>query len=196
MNAHESFKKNGYAIIKNVLSQEDINRLYQYTLQHMHLGNMDDGQVPGTPAFYQDKEMAALQKKLLPVFENEIQIKLHPSFCYHRVYRTGAVLRQHKDRNACEISVSLNLGQKGTPWDLWILDYDENAKNITFSPGDAVIYRGSALTHWRGKLTDADLVSQVFFHFVDKHGRMRFALKTELLNRFFQRIRKMMGIVY
>ena len=158
MDAHESFKKNGYAIIRNVISQEDIDRLYSYTIQRIHLGNMDDGQVKGTPAFYQDQEIAALQKKLLPLFEKEIKVELFPSFCYHRVYRTGAVLRQHKIPNT-EISDGL-IRTKESMGSLDI-DYNENANNITFS-GDAVIYHGSALTHWRGKLTDADMVSSVF----------------------------------
>lgn len=196
MNGEQDFKEKGYSIIRNLLNQEEAARLYQYALKHMHHGNMDDGQVSGTPAFYQDREMAQLQKKVLPIIEQHIQMNLCSSFCYHRVYKKGAILRQHKDRNACEISVSLNLGQQGKPWDLWILDPDENAVNITFSPGDAVIYRGSKLTHWRGRLIHADHVGQVFFHFVDKNGKMKYALKTELINQFLQRCRKIFGIQY
>lgn len=196
MSTQDDFKKSGYTVVKKLINQDEITRLYEYTLKNIERGNLKDGQVNGTPAFYQDPEMSLLQQKVLPKIEDATGIKLFTTFCYHRIYRTGAVLKAHKDRGACEISVSLNLGQKGAPWDLWLLDFDENTRNIAFEPGDAVIYRGSKLTHWRGKLTDADYVSQVFFHFVDQNSRNTIRLKTELLNRFLARCRRFFGVVY
>lgn len=192
----EEFKKSGYVVVRNMIDLQEAARLYDYTLEIYPRGDMKDGQVPGSPSFYQDKEMVALHDKILPKTEEVLQSKLFSTFCYHRTYRTGAVLRMHKDRKACEIAISMNLGQKGEVWDLWIMDADENAHQLILNPGDAVIYRGCKLRHWRGKLVNADLVSQAFFFFVDGKSWRRIALKTELFHRLVARCRKLLGYTY
>lgn len=196
MTTMEEFKKSGFTIIRNLVDPNETTRLYDYTLKNMEGGDKDDGQVPGSPSFYQDKEIAILQKKLLPKIEASIQVKLLTVFCYHRIYRTGAVLRAHKDSTRAEISATINLGQHGTPWDLWLLDYNENAHCVTLTPGDALIYYGHHLTHWRGKLEKADCVSQAMFHFVNKHGKNTFAVKLEAVRKIRKRCRQLFGIAY
>ena len=124
-NAAAEFKKSGYVVLRNIVDKDEVTKLYEYTLNNAGRGNMNDGQVPGSPSFYQDKEVVNLQKKLLPKFAEAIQVKLLPVFCYNRIYRTGAVLRMHQDSARAEISVSINLGQKGDLWDLWLIDYEE-----------------------------------------------------------------------
>lgn len=196
MDAVNQFKQLGYVIIKNLVSSDEVSRLYQYTLTNMGKGNLDDGQVPGSPSFYQDKEVAALQKTLMPEIEKKIQTALTPVFCYHRIYRTGAVLRMHKDSPRAEISVTINLGQQGGPWSLWLVDYNENTVQATLMPGDALVYHGNKLFHWRGKLEHADLVAQIMFHCVDRNGKNGFSAKLEFVRRIRKRFREIMGISY
>lgn len=196
MSTANLFKKTKYAVIRNLIDVGEASRLYKYTLQNLNNGNLKDDQAPGSPSFYQDKEMIMLHQKLLPAIEQSLNMKLFPTFCYYRTYRTGAILRAHKDRKACEISISLNLGQEGVPWDLWLLDDDENAWNITLMPGDGLIYRGCQLMHWRGKLVNADYVSQVFFFFVDPSGLLgKVTIQFELLKKFLKQCRNYFGIV-
>ena len=190
------FKKLGYVVLKNLVPTADLSRLYQYTLENMGRGNLDDGQVPGSPSFYQDREVVKLQKKLLPALEAAIDMQLLPVFSYHRVYRKGAILRAHKDSSRAEISASINLGQRGEPWDLWLLDYEENPHKVTLAPGDALLYNGLNLCHWRGKLTASDFVSQIMFHFVDKNGKNTFAAKAELFRKLRQGCRRLLGVTY
>lgn len=196
MNSAEDFKQLGYTVIKNIISDAEVNRLYEYTLKIMPSGNLDDGQVPGSPSFYQDQEVVALQKKLFPTIEAAIQVKLIPVFCYNRIYRTGAILRMHKDSNRAEISATINLGQQGEPWDLWLVDYNENTHKVTLGPGDALVYYGNKLYHWRGKLTDSDVVSQIMFHYVDKNGKNTRAARVELVGKIRKRCRQLFGIAY
>lgn len=192
----EQFKKSGYIVIRQMITQDEAQKLYQYTLEKLALGNADDGQVPGSPSFYQDKEVAKLQKKLAPMIEAAIQTSLIPVFCYHRVYRTGAVLRIHKDSTRAEISATMNLGQKGEPWDISLVDYDENTQHIKLYPGDALIYFGNRLHHWRGKLINADLVSQIMFHFVSRNFKNAIYAKFEIVRKLRKRCREWMGIAY
>jgi uncharacterized protein YceK len=42
-----------------------------------------------------------------------------PTYTYARVYTPGAILSRHTDRDACEISITLNLNQD-TKWPIWI----------------------------------------------------------------------------
>lgn len=196
VNSVEQFKTHGYLVIRNLMTHDDALTLYQYTLSRLTLGNADDGQVPGSPSFYQDMEVAKLQKSLTPSIENAIQTSLIPVFCYHRIYRTGAVLRMHKDSARAEISATINLGQKGEPWDLWLVDYDENTQNIKLFPGDALIYYGNRLHHWRGKLVDSDLVSQMMFHYVNRNFKNTIYAKFEYIRKIRKRCREWIGITY
>jgi hypothetical protein len=192
----EAFNTKGFIVIKNMITSDEAEKLYRYTLDKLSEGNQDDGQVPGSPSFYQDREVAHLQKKLAPTIETMIQIPLLPVFCYHRIYRTGAVLRMHKDSMRAEISATMNLGQKGQPWDLWLVDYDENAQRITLWPGDTLIYYGHRLYHWRGRLVESDLVSQIMFHFVSRNFKNSFYVTSEIIRKIRKRFREWKGIAY
>jgi hypothetical protein len=192
----KQFNKKGFVVIEGMISDSQAAFLYDYTLKHLNEGNLDDGQVPGSPSFYQDQEIVKLQKKLFPFIEKHINIKLIPIFCYHRVYRQGAILRMHKDSTRAEISLTMNLGQMGKPWDLWLVDYEENANRITLNPGDALIYNGNKLHHWRGQLIEADLVSQIMFHYAQYSLKNIFMAKFELIRRARKKLREWRGISY
>lgn len=196
MNTAEEFMKSGYIIIRNMIPTDEVARLYKYTLENLDRGNTDDGQVPGSPSFYQDKEVVSLQKKLLPTIEESIKLKLIPIFCYNRIYRTGAILRVHKDSHRAEISATINVGQQGDPWDLWLVDYDENPQNITLNPGDGLIYYGNKLHHWRGKLVKSDFVSQIMFHFAPRNRKNVFIAKMEMIRKVRKCWRQLFGISY
>jgi hypothetical protein len=196
MNTAEHFAKHGFVVLNKLVPEDDVNRLLEYTLQMADKGNKDDGQVPGSPSFYQDTEVVKLQKQLLPQIEDKLQVKLLPVFCYNRIYRTGAILRMHKDSARAEISATINIGQQGAPWDLWLVDYDENTHKVSLTPGDTLIYYGNRLYHWRGKLENTDFVSQVMFHFVDKNGKNAMAAHTEVVRKIRKRCRQLFGLAY
>ena len=54
---------------------------------------------------------------LHPTMERVTGLNLEPTYSYFRIYPTGAVVRPHTDRQACEVSVTLNVGQEpDEPW--------------------------------------------------------------------------------
>jgi hypothetical protein len=78
-------------------------------------------------------------------------------------------LPKHRDRAACEISVSLNLSQDlDEPWPLHV-QLGEHDVPVKLKPGDALLYRGIELTHWREPYAGESL-AQVFLHYVDQDG--------------------------
>ena len=104
-----------------------------------------------------------------PLVEQASGLALYPTYSYFRLYKHGDVLKRHRDRPACEISVTLNLGQEpAEPWPIYI-ERDAAPFAAQLCPGDALIYRGCDCFHWRDAYRGVRL-AQVFLHYVDRNG--------------------------
>jgi hypothetical protein len=130
-----------------------------------------DGQVQGAPSAPYDPMMTCLLVELQPVVEAATGLSLWPTYAYFRVYGRGAALKVHRDRAACEISVTLTLGCQPVPWPIWI-EGAHGPVSVLLSAGDALVYRGVECRHWREPLS-GDEVVQVFLHYVDQAGPYR-----------------------
>ena len=161
-----TFYKKGYTVVRNLISKDDALMMNEHLSKRVD-GNLEDDQAINTPSFYADDLMQKTQLDLLPKIEDHIGLELFKTYTYARVYKRGDILRIHKDRPACEISITLDSGED--VWDIWVLDRDENPVKIKLNPGDALIYRGCDVWHWRSKF-DGDEHAQVFMHYVDKYG--------------------------
>ena len=102
------------------------------------------------------------------VVSDLIEEPVLPTYCYTREYITGKELKVHKDRQACEISLTVNL-DCDIPWDIWIATPSGEERCVTLRPGDAMIYLGCAATHWREEF-EGNFCSQVFLHYVRSRG--------------------------
>ena len=128
-----------------------------------------DPQVLGAPSVYGDFFVDGLLRDLLPLIKRASGLKLFPTYSYFRVYKPGDVLAKHKDRPACEISVTLSIGyQANCAWPM-CLEGPNGSSSVSLSPGDGLMYRGMECSHWREAL-DGDHVAQVFLHYVDQMG--------------------------
>ena len=212
-----SFKKNKYQVLRNAISKDLAAFCYKYLqisaeadnwmlnngVTHSGnklVGNFNDPQVPNSYAKYADRVMETLLVDTIKVMQKKTGLKLIPTYSYCRLYRTGNILKRHKDRPSCEISTTLNLG--GDPWPILIdptgsANVIDEYKNIhkpgapkgvevNLKPGDMLIYSGCELEHWREPFK-GKLCGQVFLHY--NHADGRFA-KTNLYDK-----RPMLGIV-
>ena len=212
-----SFKKNKYQIIRGAISKEIADIAYRYlqisaeadhwmlnnSVTHEGnrlLGNFNDPQVPNSYAKYADRLMETLLVKTIDVMQKKTGLKLVPTYSYTRLYRTGNILKRHKDRPSCEISTTLCLG--GDHWPIYldptgsnnVIDEYKNIHKpgapkgveVNLKPGDMLIYSGCELEHWREPF-EGKLCGQVFLHY--NHADGRFA-KTNLYDK-----RPMLGIV-
>ena len=91
-----------------------------------------------------------------------------PTYTYARVYKNGAVLEGHTDRNACEISLTVNL-DGDQEWPIWIETPDGKEVRVSLNPGDAMIYLGCTARHWREEYK-GDWYTQCFLHYVRSRG--------------------------
>ena len=156
-----------YKLINNFLTKEEIKLLNTYCrIKHrINFNSFDFKQNDnGDTYFYGDPTIESLMINKLNLMEKETGLKLNPTYAFWRMYTMFADLKKHKDRESCEISVTVMIGSDGTPWPI----YMDGAK-INMQPGDAVIYLGCELDHWREEF-QGDWHSQVFLHYVDANG--------------------------
>jgi len=177
-----NFKKQKYLIIKKAISTDMANFIYGYFsfkrrvakkfFEEKYIspfttewGVWNDEQVPNTYSHYADIVMETLLERVRPKIEKETKLKLIPTYSYARLYKTGDVLKRHKDRFSCEISATMFLG--GESWELYIEPSgQENKKGIKIlqKPGDILIYSGCELEHWRETFKGKNCC-QVFLHY-------------------------------
>ena len=188
------FKTQKYQVIKNAISKELANFIFNYFLLKRDavawmyqnnitydtglLGTWSDDQVPNTYSHYADPVMETLLMKVLPVMQKEIDLKLVPTYSYARIYKHGDILHKHKDRPSCEISTTIHLG--GDKWSIFV-----EGTEVLLDVGDMLVYSGCELEHWREPL-EGNTCAQVFLHY--NHVNGPFAEK----NRFDKR--PMLGI--
>ena len=182
-----SFKDNSYKVVKSAVSRELVDFIYHYFLNKRRVarrlfddryispfttefGVWSDKQIPNTYSHYSDVVMETLLITVLPTMEKETGLKVLPTYTYARIYKTGDILERHKDRPSCEISTTVNLG--GDEWPIYLEpsgETDKEGVKIDLEPGDALIYRGCEVEHWR-EAFEGENCGQVFLHYNDASG--------------------------
>ncbi|OCX50637.1 hypothetical protein BEL04_22975 [Mucilaginibacter sp. PPCGB 2223] len=174
-----SFKDNGYKFVKGLV--DDTSAYWKIMNRLVELGKgKQDPQVPGSQGFYKEPFFEKLLEHLLPDVEQQSGYKLYKTYSYARQYHLGEELKIHRDRHACEVTVSLCLGNEGQPWPLWLKDRSGQNHAFALEAGDAFIFKGIELVHWREPNTFG-ACSQVFLHYVDRDGP--YAAEKDDLNR-------------
>ena len=176
-----TFRHHRYLVVPSLVADPLLGFLRRYVVERAAAGLLkDDRQVPGTPAAYADPVMEHVLERVRPQVEDATGLRLFPTYSYVRVYKRGDVLARHADRPACEVSVSVNLGQElpggdpgdnNIPWPLWIAG-PVGQMAVHLNPGDALLYRGIECEHWR-EAFEGTRLAQVFLHYVDQTGPHR-----------------------
>ena len=159
----------GYVLLsKRRLEVEKENDLSE-THQHMY-GTFNDSQALGDYSKYGDLVFDTLLIGKTKQLSEITQINLVPQYSYHRLYTKGTELERHRDRESCEISVTLCLGYESHyDWPIWFEEKNGEKISVTLNPGDMVIYKGVELDHWREPF-QGNNHAQVFLHYNDKNG--------------------------
>lgn len=186
----QTFKDQGYAVVRGLVHPSRVAMVRKHLEARATGGTMimsGDDQVPQTPCVYGDGVVDGLMGDIRPLIEAHTGLKLYPTYSYARIYKAGDKLDPHRDRPACEISISLNLGQEpDAPWALNIGEPGGASYAALLHPGDVLLYRGCDFTHWREPYAGDKLV-QVFVHYVDAngpHAHEKFDSRASLGNAF------------
>lgn len=133
----------------------------------------DDDDRRGHPSQYMsyaDPMAEVVLNGVIEQVEQEVNLKLHPTYSYSRIYMKGDDLTPHVDRSSCEVSVTINIATVGNPWPIWMKAPGQEPIKVELMPGDAVIYKGCEVVHWRDKMVDSEVNVQFMLHYVDQNG--------------------------
>ena len=134
-------------------------------------GTFDDPQALDDLSRYGDLIFDTLLLGKTEQLEQITETGLIPQYSYYRLYTKDAELKKHKDRESCEVSLTMCLGYDAeTSWPIWFKDKDGKEISISLEKGDMVIYRGCDLEHWREPF-EGNNIAQVFLHYTKKGGK-------------------------
>ena len=198
MTGHNDFDKLGYLPVENFWDPKELFcEVPEKTGQYRYTGKSLDKfeyvdverQVNGSVSRYWYPPYRHIHTAIRFKLEKILGCKLYNTYYYDRFYFPGQELEVHCDRDACEISVtvnaSTNLTGKEAEWPICIKGVDGQSVKMSLEPGDAVIYKGCERPHWRDpmpkprrRLRDRLLFKkepkyyyhQIFFHYVLANG--------------------------
>ena len=134
-------------------------------------------QVKDSIAIFNNPEFAGVQDYVCQIVSSLLGVTLLPTYYYERFYFDGQELIRHRDRAACEVSVTMHLDNNLNPgeaaWPIYFQAPDKSIVGFDTAAGDAVVYKGRVLEHWRAplKTTVKDgYYRQLFLHYVVKGG--------------------------
>lgn len=175
------FENKGFHVVERFLEPETVKLLaYQFRMIRDvdHISN----NIPfENTDFFSDRRCKTSYSKGHSVIFEALQLMVHdklekitnkkllPTYSYGRIYYTGSDLTVHLDRPACEYSVTICIENDSANWPIYINDINGNTHEVIQKSGDAMIYKGCDLKHWRETFNGTEHL-QCFLHFVDANG--------------------------
>ncbi len=143
---------------------DDLDTVYAQVQALNAAGNFqkDTEHVLGGVYSYNPPLLMKLQARLfLHLKENGFLNEMNPTYCFVRQYLPGSSLPVHKDRDQCEVNVSLIIrGEEKFS----LKSADGIVHEIKLRPNQAILYSGKTTEHWRDKINDYLCVA--LFHFM------------------------------
>jgi hypothetical protein len=167
--------KAGYLKVKSLIDETTIKTISEYFENKINRGEWEQQDIASHDSskfgYYADPLVEVLLKSCLSVVEKETGLSLEPTYSFSRVYQGKEELKPHTDRPSCEISVTVNVAcTMSEPWPIWVQYKNNDPVKCMLNPGDAIIYKGCEVTHWRRSLDVGALNPQFMLHYVVKDG--------------------------
>lgn len=181
-----AFADNLYEVVKGAVSPEVLQHCdieFELLRKVMHITNnvseenkfaFNDEQIANSFSYYSPLCFETLAQTLLPTMEEVTGKKLYPTYTYARIYYEGAEMARHTDRPSCEFSTTVCISNDPDfgAWDIWFKNLEGKEFPIWLEPGDALVYKGDILEHWRNPYA-GKRQCQAFLHYVNKQGKYR-----------------------
>jgi hypothetical protein len=169
--SQQLFEENGYVVIRRFIPPimcDYVSENIKVLEANSYFG-YNDGQVEKAFSGAAPIVTEMLLDVMTPVLAKAINCELYPTYSYLRIYVKGAQLEKHQDRVSCEVSATVPLSYDSHyAWPIYIESRNQD-KAIELEPGDALIYKGIEVPHWREPF-EGERQVQVFLHYVKKHG--------------------------
>jgi hypothetical protein len=177
-----SLERQSFLVLPGFVSQ---NRAADLSKEVLATARDHDNQVAGAESVYNSPRLLELLCEKTPEVSAACGEPVLPTYTYARAYHGGNVLDRHKDRPACEISLTVNLGCDEV-WPIWIAPPDNEAGvSVNLHPGDAMMYLGTVADHWREPFA-GEWCTQVFLHYVRSRGPCAWAYFDKVQVKFLE----------
>ncbi len=170
-----SFNEEGLLVIRNFITEKHralilryLNTVKDKYKKHHGLTEQrveNDKHHPNTFSFYSPLCTEVFLLNLLPKSEDRIGVKLVPSYSYARIYYNGSKLERHTDRAHSKYGISVCLEKDNSSWPLVVIDRLGKEQQINLEAGDAVIFCGMELEHYRDML-EGEFQTQMFLFYM------------------------------
>ncbi|WP_428265316.1 sulfotransferase [Haliangium sp.] len=177
--ARDELERERYCTLPGLLQRAYVAALAQYYRALVDTGEwaLGDGQVERRHGWHDEPLARYLHHQLIELVSGVAGEPVKPSYCYASAYRGGAALHAHLDRRQCEYTMSVlvdhSSGQyaghmsdaESAPWPLWF-QAPGGKRSVTLALGDAVLFRGCELPHWREAAPPDWAQTMLLFHYV------------------------------
>lgn len=166
-----AFAERGYCVVPGVLAPAHTRALAQYYRALVAAGGWrgGDAQVARRHGWHNESVARFFQHQLTGFIGALVGEPACASYAYVSLYQRGARLAPHVDRKQCEYTLSLVIEEQGGRSCDWPLHFlaGPAASAVTLNVGDAVLFRGHDLPHWREAPACESLsLSTLLFHYV------------------------------
>jgi hypothetical protein len=170
--AAKRFRQKRYLFVKELLPPpllEYLKVYYAILLADNYFSH--DSQCPSSLSLSGDPALDAVMEWIRPELGRLVGFSLAPTYSYTRRYAKGDVLTRHRDRAACEVSVTISIQiPKGAgPSVMYLKPPGVEETKVEMREGDGCVYAGSEVEHWRKRFR-VDGYIQLFLHFIARRG--------------------------
>lgn len=163
---------NNYLVVPGFISKERVDELKKWLLKARNEGKLIQDPRANIGLFGNAcKNAIPFLELLCEKIDNVRAIvgeSVLPTYVYSIIYEKNSILIPHRDRQACEVSITLHLGGD-VEWPIFIRKPDGTEASVTLNPGDAMLYLGCIADHWREQYSGVEY-AQVFMHYVRSNG--------------------------
>lgn len=169
------FHKNRYVSLKGLLPAFQVAELRRYIRALIAKGRLEVGKREYRNCYLKHNESVVrfFHHQLTSTISEVVREPVQPSFAFICCYSGGAELSKHTDREQCELTVSLCADFIPEPRNLtsWPLCIDTSRGRVTIHQalGDAILFCGRDMAHYRDKLTQGFTSTSILFHFVRRN---------------------------
>ncbi len=171
--AAKMFREKGYAPLSGLIHPFNLAALRRYYRQAIRRGKFRLGDQTARRYVAHNEPVARFfHYQLVNTVSTVVGESIKPSYTYMASYLGGAELAKHTDREQCEFSVSLCLDfspepELETPWPIH-LETSRGQATVYQALGDALLYRGTGVAHYRRPLSAAQTSTSLLFHYVPR----------------------------
>lgn len=164
----------GYVVLEDLIHPFHLGALRRYYRHRIRRGfySLGDEQVSRRFAAHNEGVARFVHRQLAHAISDVARAALKPSYAYFVSYLSGADLAKHTDREQCDYSITTCIDaspepEGESPWPIQ-LDTGPGTAKVYQAIGDALVYRGCSVAHWRDRLPDGLTSTSLLLHYVDE----------------------------